>query len=231
VRIVNNASTRRRGSSTVAKAVGLLSLLAQHPKGVGLSELSRAAGLHHTTAHRLLWSLHEVGLVECGEDRLYRLGLKILDLARALLGTLELREIAKPVLTWLATASEETAQLATLDRHEMVFLDRVDGPNPVTLRTRLGARAPVHCTSMGKAYLAFAPPRIVDAVLQAAPLTRYTENTFTDPELFRAQSMTALMKPGLWDTWVATVNQGLPNRLLGPDEALAKLEEARLKGR
>jgi hypothetical protein len=27
------------------------------------------------------------------------------------------------------------------------------------------------------------------------------------------------------------VNQGLPNRLLGPDEALAKLEEARLKGK
>jgi len=45
------------------------------------------------------------------------------------------------------------------------------------------------------------------------------------------QSMKTLMKPGLWDTWVATVNQGLPNRLLGPDEALAKLEEARLKGR
>jgi hypothetical protein len=46
-----------------------------------------------------------------------------------------------------------------------------------------------------------------------------------------AQSMKTLMKPGLWDTWVATVNQGLPNRLLGPDEALAKLEEARLKGK
>lgn len=39
------------------------------------------------------------------------------------------------------------------------------------------------------------------------------------------------MKPGLWDTWVATINQGLRNRLLAPDEALAKLEEARLKGR
>ena len=39
------------------------------------------------------------------------------------------------------------------------------------------------------------------------------------------------MKPGLWDTYVATVNQGLPNKLLGPDEALAKLEEARLKGK
>jgi multiple sugar transport system substrate-binding protein len=46
-----------------------------------------------------------------------------------------------------------------------------------------------------------------------------------------AQDMKALMKPGLWETWVATVNQGLPNKLLGADEALSKLEEARLKGK
>ena len=46
-----------------------------------------------------------------------------------------------------------------------------------------------------------------------------------------AQNMKALMKPGLWEAYVATVNQGLPNKLIGPDEALAKLDDARLKGK
>jgi multiple sugar transport system substrate-binding protein len=46
-----------------------------------------------------------------------------------------------------------------------------------------------------------------------------------------AQAVKAVMKPGLWETYVATVNQGLPNKLIGPDEALAKMEEARLKGK
>jgi multiple sugar transport system substrate-binding protein len=46
-----------------------------------------------------------------------------------------------------------------------------------------------------------------------------------------AQQVRLLMKPGVWETYVATVNQGLPNKLIGPDEALAKLEEARLKGK
>ncbi len=45
------------------------------------------------------------------------------------------------------------------------------------------------------------------------------------------QQMKVHMKPGLWETYVAMVNQGLPNKLVGPDEALAKLEEARLKGK
>ena len=46
-----------------------------------------------------------------------------------------------------------------------------------------------------------------------------------------AQSMKLIMKPGLWGVWVATVGQGLPNKLIGADEALTKLEEARLKGK
>jgi multiple sugar transport system substrate-binding protein len=46
-----------------------------------------------------------------------------------------------------------------------------------------------------------------------------------------AQQVKLLMKPGVWEVYVATVNQGLPNRLIGPDEALAKLEDARLEGK
>ena len=46
-----------------------------------------------------------------------------------------------------------------------------------------------------------------------------------------AQSMKLVMKPGLWEVWVAMVGQGLPNKLIGVDEALTKLEDARLKGR
>jgi hypothetical protein len=46
-----------------------------------------------------------------------------------------------------------------------------------------------------------------------------------------AQSMKLVMKPGLWAVWVSTVGQGMPNKLIGPDEALSKLEEARLKGK
>ena len=46
-----------------------------------------------------------------------------------------------------------------------------------------------------------------------------------------AQSMKLVMKPGLWEVWVATVGQGMPNKLIGPDDALTKLEEARLRGK
>ena len=37
------------------------------------------------------------------------------------------------------------------------------------------------------------------------------------------------MKPEMWEVWVSLIQQGLPNRLIGADEALTKLEAARLK--
>jgi hypothetical protein len=46
-----------------------------------------------------------------------------------------------------------------------------------------------------------------------------------------AQLIRVQMKPGVWETYVAAVNQGLPNKVIGADEALTKLEEARLKGK
>jgi multiple sugar transport system substrate-binding protein len=46
-----------------------------------------------------------------------------------------------------------------------------------------------------------------------------------------AQNVKSVMKPGVWEAYVATVNQGLPNKLISPEDALAKLEDARLKGK
>jgi multiple sugar transport system substrate-binding protein len=69
-----------------------------------------------------------------------------------------------------------------------------------------------------------------------SPIKWYIEeysrvNKHTKWVYLTVQDMKLLMKPGLWEVWVAVVNQGLPNKLIGPDEALAKLEDARLKGK
>lgn len=166
----------------------LLRLLAQRPGGAGLSEISRLSKLHHTTAHRLLSTLGAGGLVDCRhEDRKYRLGLGLLELAGALVEDLEIRTVARLTLLSLARATGETVHLAALDGHEMVFLDRVDGVQPVTLRTRVGFRAPVHVTAVGKAVLAFSAPGLVARLLRAGPLTRHTANTITDREAFLAE--------------------------------------------
>jgi IclR family KDG regulon transcriptional repressor len=173
------------GSRTVRRALALLDALARHPNGAGLSETARAAHLHHATAHRLLATLAEARLVELREgDGRYRLGLRILELAGVVSDGLELRAIARPTLLALSKATGETAHLATLDGDAMVFLDRVDGGPPVMLRTRVGFRAPVHVTAVGKAVLAWSTDAEVERVIAVRGLERHTEHTITDPTAF-----------------------------------------------
>lgn len=175
----------KRGSNTVRRALALLDVLARHPQGAGLSDLARAARLHHATAHRLLATMVDGRLVESREDNgKYRLGLRVLELAGVVTEGLELRDVARPTLLWLSKATGETVHLAALDGDEMVFLDRVDGGQPVMLRTRVGFRAPVHVTAVGKAVLAWSPGADVERVLGGRPLRRYTDNTITDPAAF-----------------------------------------------
>ncbi|MBI4637884.1 MAG: IclR family transcriptional regulator [Candidatus Rokubacteria bacterium] len=175
------------GSGTVRRAMLLLKVLAQQPGGIGLSQIARLSKLHHTTVHRLLSTLVAGGLVDWRrDDRRYRLGLGLLELAGALVENLDIRNVARPALLGLARATGETVHLAALERHEMVFLDRVDGVQPVTLRTRVGFRAPVHVTAVGKAVLAFSEPGSVARLLREVPLARYTPNTITDHESFLA---------------------------------------------
>jgi len=176
---------RDEGSTTVRRALSLLDILGQHVPGAGLTEIARRAKLHHATVYRLLSTLVAAGFVAYGpETRKYRLGLKILDLAGNLVENIELREVARPTLLRLAAQTGETVHLATLDQDEMVFLDRVDGLQPVTLRTRVGFRAPAHVTAVGKAFLAFSSPAAVERLLRSRPLLRHTEHTITDRETF-----------------------------------------------
>lgn len=163
----------------------LLDVLARHPEGAGLSDIARAARLHHATAHRLLATMGDARIVETREDNgKYRLGLRVLELASVVTEGLELRDVARPTLQWLARATAETVHLAALDGDEMVFLDRVDGGQPVMLRTRVGFRAPVHVTAVGKAVLAWSSDIDVARVLCGRTLRRYTDNTITEPAAF-----------------------------------------------
>ncbi|MDG4551946.1 MAG: helix-turn-helix domain-containing protein [Candidatus Contendobacter sp.] len=64
----------------IARLSRLLDAIAAHDEPVSLKTLASAAGLHPSTAFRILASLIEHGLVERGVNGRYRLGAKLLCL-------------------------------------------------------------------------------------------------------------------------------------------------------
>jgi len=65
-------------------------------------------------------------------------------------------------------------------------VDKIESPSTVRMHSRIGARQAAHCTGVGKAYLAYAPPDVVRAVVDAG-LARRTPRTLTSARALQAE--------------------------------------------
>ncbi len=131
-----------------------------------------------STVSRQLGTLAAAGLVERVQATgRYRLGLRIVHLANALLARLDVREVARPHLQELVRRTGETATLSVPGEEDAITIDFVSGAHQIQPISRLGRPSIAHATSAGKAMLAFS-----GRSLPAGPLRAYTPRTITDPE-------------------------------------------------
>jgi DNA-binding IclR family transcriptional regulator len=85
------------------------------------------------------------------------------------------------VLQRLVHRLNETCNIGTLLNGEVVYLDRVEAEHwPLRLHYTSGSRVPLHCSAIGKLFLALAASPRRKRLLQSLELRRYTDNTITD---------------------------------------------------
>ncbi len=167
--------------SSVARALDILDCLASRPGEMGVTEISRQLRVHKSTVSRMLATLETRGYVsQNGGSGKYCLGMRIVELASHKLEQLDLRAQARPFLEELARATGETAHLAVLDQGKVVYIDKVDTPQTLMMRSRIGYRVFAHCTALGKAILAMLPEAAVDQLIRERGLPRFTPNTIVD---------------------------------------------------
>jgi DNA-binding IclR family transcriptional regulator len=105
----------------------------------------------------------------------------------AALTSLEVTRVAPPHLRALADQTRETVNLAVVDGDAVVYIHKEEGTLAVKMSAQLGARRPLHCTALGKAYLAALPSRELEARLTGLDLARFTTATITDPAALEAE--------------------------------------------
>lgn len=173
-------------NTTFVNGLALLEALARSGEACGVSELARQLDLTKSNVHRLLQTLSERGYVlNPGATGRYECTLKLWELGVDVLNKLDVKSVAPVYMEHLAQLSGETVHLSVLDHREVVYVDKVDSPQPVRAYSKIGGRAPAHCVATGKALLAFAPAPIVDDV--ARHLRAYTDETITDAATFRTE--------------------------------------------
>ncbi|HTP07482.1 MAG TPA: IclR family transcriptional regulator [Anaerolineae bacterium] len=166
---------------TIEKASEVLALFdREHPEW-GVREVAEALRLAKSSAHDLLTSLEQVGLLGKNEDGRYRLGWRLVTLSETLLATTELRREARPIMEELADQYRETIHLAVLDDTKVVYVDKLEGKQAVRVElTSLGTRLYAHCSALGKVLLAYQPEENVKRIIKIEGLPRFTANTITD---------------------------------------------------
>jgi DNA-binding IclR family transcriptional regulator len=165
--------------------------LVEHLAEAGPSRLSSIAStleLNKTTAFRFVSALVGMGWVkEDPTTRVYGLSPRVLELGSMVLDRMEIRHEVRPYLERLAELTSETAHLGVLDGLEMVYIDKVEGRQAVSMASRVGVRGACHSTALGKVLLAARPEEQWARYVDDVGLTRRTEHTFVDAKRFREE--------------------------------------------
>lgn len=178
--------SERPAVQSVIHALDILDYMVSCPREVGVTELARVMSIHKSTVSRLLSTLDARGYVMRNpQTRQYSLGMHLLELSRAKLDQLDLRSMARPYLESLVRDTGETAHLAIMDSDKVVYIDKVDTPQTLMMRSKVGYRIAVHCTALGKAMIAQFPEDVASSLLDPASMVRFTPNTITDPDALK----------------------------------------------
>jgi DNA-binding IclR family transcriptional regulator len=166
---------------TVKKIGPVLDLFSVERPEWGVTEVAERLSIAKSSAHALLVSLAEVGLLSSTSQSRYRLGWRFLDLGETLKASLNLRATALPLMRALVAQHRETVQLAVLDRDRVLFVERLEGTHPVRFAgAPVGARWPAHASATGKVLLAVRPRGEVARIALVEGLRAMTPRTVTD---------------------------------------------------
>lgn len=139
---------------SIERAFKILEVLSGHPQGMQITKLAEEVGLSKSTVHRLLATLIELKYVK--QDfytERYIVGYRTLYLSRNLINTSNLIAVAKSHLQQLVEDINETVHLCVEEYEEIVYIDKIESNQTIRMSSRIGSRAPMYCTGVGKMIL------------------------------------------------------------------------------
>jgi DNA-binding IclR family transcriptional regulator len=139
----------------IERMMALLGVLADLPEPVSLKTLAQGAGLHPSTAHRILAAMTSAAIVERHDAGTYVLGIRLLELGNLVKSRISIRQVALPYMQQLHEVIGEAVNLGIRHGDEIIYVERTSsGRSLVRVVYLVGGRAPLHLTSVGKLFLA-----------------------------------------------------------------------------
>jgi DNA-binding IclR family transcriptional regulator len=183
---------------TLERGLAILQFFKSVPEA-SVAEVATALNLSRSTTYRIAERLRDLGFLETNSTTArWRLGRETVQLGVAALQSTDLMRIAPQILLSLLEGTREAVNLAVFDTDSMVLVYREQGPQSVTISSRLGSRRPMHASGLGKAYLAALRPEERHSLIERLDLKRFTPETVVNKAAFE-RGLIEIQKRGFAD--------------------------------
>lgn len=170
---------------SVSRALHIIDIVSSQKDGLGVTEIAKQMDINKSSVYRILSTLVQYGYVEqYKETERYKLGYKFLEISSKLLESIDLRKEAKPYLQQLEKETNEVIHLVVYDQGEVIYIEKLEGTETLRMHSKVGKRAPMHCTAVGKAILAHLPVNVALEIIERKGLPKHTDFTITDRDVF-----------------------------------------------
>ena len=167
---------------SLAKAVMVLEAFTNGQPELGVTEISQMLHLQKSTVHNIVSTYESLGyLVQNKETSKYYLGVKLLRFSYIINNHMGFHKFFLPYMKKIAEKLNETVFMGIPHDGEVLYMEAQVPAGTMISRNILGERAPMYCTGLGKAMLAFLPEKERQQHIPKK-FTRYTENTILSEE-------------------------------------------------
>jgi DNA-binding IclR family transcriptional regulator len=165
---------------TLERGLAILQFFKRAPEA-SIADVAAELELSRSTTYRIAERLRELGFLEINSvTTRWRLGRETVQLGVAALQSTDVMRVAPAILLGLLEGTREAVNLGVFDADSMVLIYREQGPQSVTISSRLGSRRPMHASGLGKAYMAALRGSERHALIERLDLKRYTPETIVD---------------------------------------------------
>jgi DNA-binding IclR family transcriptional regulator len=178
-RVPDRSSAIDYYSKAIGRALDVLECFEDGETTLSLVEISKLKGFPESSLFRILLTLEAHGYILRTPDGSYKLAPKLLfgklyDRAQ------KVRDTVRPFLKQLNSQFNETTSMGFLFQDRIEVVDTIEAIQEIRRTNTLGRVLPPHCSSIGKAILAFQDRSIIDRILRINGISKRTEKTITE---------------------------------------------------
>jgi len=169
---------------SLRKAVAVLMSFSASQTIIGTNEMARKVGISKTSAHRIITTLNEAGILERDEKTAkYQIGPALYVLGSLYLKSADFLKVADSIIKEVSNLTSEVVNLAIFDKGYITIVLREDCKHHLRLMGYIGYTSPAYAHASGKALLSEFNEAEIDRLYPNGalnPLTKKTVATKTE---------------------------------------------------